>query len=144
MARPLPAQPVAGGIDDAGDDGPDRARVLFLWRRLAVALLLFAPLGDLSIALTLAPSLRFAGWQWVMLALTAPVATWCAWPFHRKALAAARHGASSMDTLVSLGVLAATGLYDISVRAGAETVAEFRGASRLLGERFFAAEGTDA
>src|SRR6185437_14832872 len=52
---------------------------------------------------------RFAGWQWVLVALTVPVALWAAWPFHRAALANARHGACSMDTLVSLGVIAACG-----------------------------------
>jgi heavy metal translocating P-type ATPase len=73
-----------------------------------VALLLGTPMGDLSITLALVPSLRFPAWQWVLLAMALPVATWCAWPFHHKALSAARHGASSMDTLVSLGVVAAT------------------------------------
>jgi P-type Cu+ transporter len=83
-------------------------QVRYLWRRLVVALLLGAPLADLSITMALVPSLRFAGWQWVLLAMTAPVVTWCAWPFHRKALVNARHGSSSMDTLVSLGIAAAT------------------------------------
>ena len=43
------------------------------------------------------------------VAMTLPVAVWCAWPFHRKAVIAARHGGSSMDTLVSLGIVAASG-----------------------------------
>ncbi len=86
----------------------DEARVRDLWRRLAVALLLGTALMDLSFTLVLVPSLRFPGWQWVLLALTVPVVTWCAWPFHHKAYAAARHGGSSMDTLVSLGVTAAS------------------------------------
>lgn len=92
--------------EDVADSGPDQVRLL--WRRLAVALLLGVPLADFSFSLTLVPSLRFAGWQWVVLAMTAPVVMWCAGPLHRKALSAARHGASSMDTLVSLGVVAAT------------------------------------
>ena len=87
----------------------DDDRVRDLWRRLVVALLLGTPLADLSITLVLVPSLRFPGWQWVLLAMTVPVVAWCAWPFHRKAVIAARHGASSMDTLVSLGILAAAG-----------------------------------
>jgi Cu+-exporting ATPase len=90
---------------DAGDAGPERVRAL--WRRLVVALLVGAPLADLSVTLALVPSLRFSGWQWVLLAMTLPVVTWCAWPFHRKAFTAARHGTSSMDTLVSLGIIAA-------------------------------------
>lgn len=81
-----------------------------LWRRLIVAVVLCAPLGDLSLALVLAPTLRFTGWQWVLLAMTVPVAAWCAWPFHRSALATLRLGGTSMDTLVSIGVLAASGL----------------------------------
>lgn len=87
---------------------PDQGRVRYLWRRLVVALLLGAPLADLSITTALVPSLRFTGWQWVLLAMTVPVATWCAWPFHRQALVNARHGSSSMDTLVSLGIVAAS------------------------------------
>ncbi|HVV12001.1 heavy metal translocating P-type ATPase [Amycolatopsis sp.] len=95
--------------DDA--DPADRQaaeRVRGLWRRLVVALLVGVPMADLSFTLALVPSLRFPGWPWLVLALTAPVVGWCAWPFHRKAIVAARHGGSSMDTLVSLGIIAAT------------------------------------
>ena len=60
------------------------------------------------IALAMVPAWQFAGWQWVSLALTLPVVTWGAWPFHRTTLKNARHGAASMDTLVSIGVTAAT------------------------------------
>ena len=69
----------------------------------------FVPLSDLSVTMWLFPGYRFTGWQWVLIALTAPVALWAAWPFHRAALTNARHGACSMDTLVSLGVVAACG-----------------------------------
>src|SRR6202035_5815900 len=78
-------------------------------RRLFVALVFFVPLTDLSLMLSLIPSLRFAGWQWLLVGCAAPVALWCAWPFHRAALKNARHGAASMDTLVSLGIIAACG-----------------------------------
>ena len=81
----------------------------YLRRRLILALVFFVPLSDLSIMLSLFPAYRFAGWQWVLVALAAPVALWAAWPFHRAALKNARHGACSMDTLVSLGVVAACG-----------------------------------
>ncbi|ASU80572.1 copper-translocating P-type ATPase [Actinopolyspora erythraea] len=91
---------------DAPAGGDPAERVRYLWRRLVVALLCGVPLADLSITLALAPSLRFPGWPWVLLALTLPVATWCAWPFHRQALVQARHGTTSMDTLVSIGILA--------------------------------------
>ena len=69
----------------------------------------FVPLTDLSIVLSVFPWSRFPGWQWFLLVLAAPVATWAAWPFHQAALRQARHFSSSMDTLVSLGILAACG-----------------------------------
>ena len=84
----------------------DHARKL--WRRLIVAVLLFVPVADLSVTFTVLPNWRFAGWQWLLLGLALPVVGWAAWPFHRAALTKARHGASSMDTLVSLGIVAAT------------------------------------
>jgi P-type Cu+ transporter len=93
----------------AGGGGPDAARVAYLRRRLIVALIFFIPLSDLSVLLSLFPAYRFPGWQWVLVALAAPVAGWAAWPFHQAALTNARHGSFSMDTLVSLGVTAACG-----------------------------------
>ena len=93
---------------DAAGSG-DAARVAYLWRRLAVALVFFVPLGDLSVLQSLFPAFRFPGWQWVLVAMAVPVAGWAAWPFHRAALKSARHGSTSMDTLVSLGILAACG-----------------------------------
>ena len=75
-----------------------------LRRRLVVASILTAPV----LVLSMVPSWQFAGWQWIVAALAAPVVSWAAWPFHRAAFRAARHGASTMDTLVSLGVVAAT------------------------------------
>jgi cation-transporting P-type ATPase A/B/Cu+-exporting ATPase len=101
--RAAPIEP-----DKLGRDDPTDAPVRYLLRRLVVALLLGMPLGDLSMTVVLLPSSRFPGWQWVLLAMTVPVVTWCAWPFHRKAVVAARHGSTSMDTLVSLGITAAT------------------------------------
>ena len=83
-------------------------RVRYLGRRLVVAGLLFMPLGDASIAFWLVPSLRFPGWQLILLALAAPILTWAAWPFYQAAIRNARHGTATMDTLVSLGIAAAT------------------------------------
>jgi cation-transporting P-type ATPase A/B/Cu+-exporting ATPase len=101
-----PGQPPAQG----GQEDDEAARhAAYLRRRLIVALVFFIPLTDLSLVLSLVPSMRFAGWQWLLVGCAAPVALWCAWPFHRAALKNARHGSSSMDTLVSLGVLAASG-----------------------------------
>ena len=89
--------------------GADGGQAGYLRRRLILALVFFVPLSDLSIMLSLFPAYRFAGWQWVLVVLAAPVALWAAWPFHRAALKNARHRACSMDTLVSLGVVAACG-----------------------------------
>ena len=74
-----------------------------------MALVFFVPLSDLSVLLSLFPSFRFPGWQWVLVVLAAPVVVWAAWPFHQAALRNARHGSVSMDTLVSLGITAACG-----------------------------------
>ena len=80
-----------------------------LKRRLYLALVFFIPLTDASIVLSLFGWARFPGWQWVLVALAAPVATWAAWPFHRAALKNALHRTTTMDTLVSIGILAACG-----------------------------------
>ena len=101
------ARPPAGPA--TGADGSDAEHAGYLKRRLILALVFFVPLSDLSILLSLFPAFRVPGWQWVLIALTAPVAGWAAWPFHRAALRNARHGALTMDTLVSLGIMAACG-----------------------------------
>jgi Cu+-exporting ATPase len=101
---PAPIDPVP--IDPVAIDAATARR---LRRRLVLALVFFVPLTDLSIVLSVFPWSRFPGWQWLMVALAAPVATWAAWPFHAAALKQARHLSSSMDTLVSLGILAACG-----------------------------------
>ncbi|MDO4901254.1 cation-translocating P-type ATPase [Actinomyces sp.] len=86
-----------------GQSQADRAA--YLGSRLIVCLVLSIPV----MALSMLPTLQFTGWQWVVAALALPVATWGAWPFHRAAFRALRHGTFTMDTLVSLGVIAATG-----------------------------------
>ena len=73
--------------------------------RALVSLALSVPV----MAVSMVPALQLYGWQWAVAAMALPVATWGAWPFHKAALQALRHGASTMDTLVSLGVVAATG-----------------------------------
>jgi heavy metal translocating P-type ATPase len=98
---------LAAGSGDSGS--ADDARVRYLRRRLVVALVLFIPLSDVSVLLSLFPAYRFAGWQWVLVVLAAPVAGWAAWPFHAAAARGLRHGALTMDTLVSLGIAAACG-----------------------------------
>lgn len=99
------AAPVAADADPNETSAPDRARMLL--RRLAVAAVLTVPLSNLAIVLALVPGLRFPGWEWLCVALAIPVVFWSAWPFHAATIRNLRHGAFSMDTLVSLGVLAA-------------------------------------
>ncbi len=113
----------AGDSAAAGAPGADASRVSYLRRRLLIALVFFVPLSDLSVLLSLFPSFRFAGWQWVLIALALPVAGWAAWPFHAAALKQARHGSTSMDTLVSLGIIAACGwsLYAMFVLDSGQT-----------------------
>jgi P-type Cu+ transporter len=82
---------------DEGD--PARGPLL----RLAVAAALSAPLA----AIAMIPPLQFAGWEWVALGLAAPVVLWAGWPFHRAAFLNLRRRAATMDTLVSMGTLAA-------------------------------------
>jgi len=114
--------------------GPGDDQVGYLRRRLMLALIFFVPLSDLSVTLSLFPAYRFAGWQWVLVVLAAPVALWAAWPFHRAALKNARHRACSMDTLVSLGVVAACGwsvyaMFHLDRRSGASAWQELTRAS---------------
>ncbi|GGR19617.1 heavy metal translocating P-type ATPase [Streptomyces netropsis] len=82
---------------DASDRAEASART-----RLLVTALLSVPV----LVLSMAPALQFRNWQWLCFALATPVAVWGAWPFHDKALRGLRHAAATMDTLVSLGVLA--------------------------------------
>ncbi|WP_311209011.1 MULTISPECIES: heavy metal translocating P-type ATPase [unclassified Aeromicrobium] len=72
-------------------------------RRAVVSAVLSLPV----LVLSMVPATQFTGWQWVALALATPVVTWGAWPFHRATATNARHGAATMDTLVSVGVGAA-------------------------------------
>ncbi|MCA5922673.1 heavy metal translocating P-type ATPase [Curtobacterium oceanosedimentum] len=95
----VPAPPVAAD-DDAAPAQADPIR-----RRLVVSAVLAVPV----VLLSMVPALQFPDWQWLALTLAAPVAVWGALPFHRAAWVNARHGAATMDTLVSVGVLAAFG-----------------------------------
>ncbi len=78
-------------------------------RALRDRLIWSAVLSVPVIALAMVPAFQFAYWQWYSLALAAPVVLWAAWPFHRAALANLRHGAATMDTLISMGTLTAFG-----------------------------------
>ena len=97
----LPAPP-ASAEDDHDHDPPD-TELVSLRQRLIGSIVLAVPV----ILLSMIPALQFTYWQWASLALAAPVVVWGAWPFHRAAWINLRHGAATMDTLISLGVSAA-------------------------------------
>jgi len=83
---------------------PDRdTEAASWWQRLAVSAVLTAPV----IAMSMIAVLQFDNWQWISLALASPVVVWGGWPYHRAAWANLRHGAATMDTLISVGVGAA-------------------------------------
>ncbi|CAN5129508.1 hypothetical protein BH18ACT4_BH18ACT4_00120 [soil metagenome] len=88
----------AGGEDEIDGSRPLRVRLI-------TSLVLTVPV----IALAMIPALQFDAWQWLSLTLAAPVVTWGAWPFHKAAWTNLRHATATMDTLISIGVLAAFG-----------------------------------
>ena len=99
----LPTPPSA---DESGPTDDPRDRELAALRtRLIVSAILSVPV----IAMAMVPALQFDNWQWLSLTLAAPVVVWGGLPFHRAAWANLRHGAATMDTLVSVGTLAAFG-----------------------------------
>ncbi|MEU8744729.1 heavy metal translocating P-type ATPase [Streptomyces parvulus] len=98
--EPPPGDEAEESGPDAADPGPDALRT-----RLTVSALLAAPV----VLLAMVPALQFDNWQWLSLTLAAPVVVWGGLPFHRAAWTNVRHGAATMDTLVSLGTLAAFG-----------------------------------
>ncbi|CAL9450590.1 heavy metal translocating P-type ATPase [Streptomyces sp. enrichment culture] len=95
-------EPAAAEPEEPSRDDPEMAS---LRHRLLVSALLAVPV----VLLAMVPALQFDHWQWLSLTLAAPVVVWGGWPFHRAAFTNVRHGASTMDTLVSLGTLAAFG-----------------------------------
>ncbi|HEX6425563.1 MAG TPA: heavy metal translocating P-type ATPase [Acidimicrobiales bacterium] len=100
------ARPAGGGIregDAAGEDGDDETAPLRT--RFLTSAALTLPV----VVMAMTPALQFTNWQWLSLTLAAPVVVWGALPFHRAAWANARHGAATMDTLISVGVSAAFG-----------------------------------
>jgi P-type Cu+ transporter len=103
------ARPVAAGTHHHEASGS-------LPIRLAAAAALTAPL----VLLAMVPPLQFSGWEWVALGLATPVVFWSGLGFHRAALASARHAAATMDTLISIGTLAAWGWSAVVLLAGVE------------------------
>ncbi|MEV5101491.1 heavy metal translocating P-type ATPase [Streptomyces massasporeus] len=94
--EPAPPARETGPSEEADDLRPLR-------ERLITAVVLSVPV----VAMAMAPALQFEYWQWLSLTLAAPVVTYAAWPFHKAAFTNARHGAATMDTLISVGTSAA-------------------------------------
>ncbi|NSC20858.1 copper-translocating P-type ATPase [Streptomyces albus subsp. chlorinus] len=112
-APPAPARTQAGSASGPGGndgqagnaekDAERDAGLATLRQRLVGSAVLSVPV----IVLAMVPAVQFTYWQWLSLVLAGPVVVWGAWPFHRAAWKNARHGAATMDTLVSVGTLAA-------------------------------------
>jgi P-type Cu+ transporter len=115
LPEPPPETEAAAEADGRPSDGDEVA----LRQRLVISLLLAVPV----VVLAMVPALQFRDWQWLSLTLAAPVAVWGAWPFHRATLVNARHGAVTMDTLISVGVTAsfAWSLYALFFGTAGET-----------------------
>ena len=94
---------------DATDSGSELALADDPTRSLRQRLVISAVLTVPVVAMAMVEALQFTYWQWLSLTLAAPVVIWGAWPFHRAAWVNLRHGTSTMDTLISLGTLAALG-----------------------------------
>ena len=86
------------------NSAPPPDKLAALKKRVLVSALFTVPV----VVLSMVPLTQFPGWQWVVFALTLPVAIWGAWPFHRAAWVNLVHRAATMDTLVSIGVIAAS------------------------------------
>ncbi|MFE3018033.1 heavy metal translocating P-type ATPase [Streptomyces sp. NPDC059256] len=102
--KPAPTHGTTGGPGD-GDQEPEEEdrELVTLRQRMITAVTLSIPV----IAMAMIPALQFQYWQWLSLTLAAPVVTYAGWPFHRAAWKNLRHGAATMDTLVSVGTSAA-------------------------------------
>ncbi|TDC35026.1 heavy metal translocating P-type ATPase [Kribbella albertanoniae] len=97
--------PAPAGTEPAEGSPEEVDPTRSLRQRLLISLALTVPV----IAMAMIPALQFTSWQWLSLTLAAPVVAWGAWPFHKAAFTNLRHGASTMDTLISVGTLAALG-----------------------------------
>ncbi len=123
--------PASRRTTDAGEPAVEVDPVAALRQRLLVSAVLSVPV----IAMGMAPALQFTNWQWLSLTLAAPVVVWGAWPFHKAAWTNLRHGTTTMDTLVSLGTLAALGWSVYALFWGTAGVAGMTHPFRLTIER---------
>ena len=102
---PAPPPPQAESQDEDPEEAAQRVESDQLRQRVLICAVLTVPV----VLLATVPALQFRFWQWLSLTLAAPVVVWGGWPFHRAAVLNARHRAATMDTLISVGVLAALG-----------------------------------
>ncbi|MDQ3481450.1 MAG: cation transporter, partial [Actinomycetota bacterium] len=136
-AAKLPHAPGTESLEAPADDEGER-ELARLRRRLIVAAVLSLPI----LALAMIPPLQFDYWQWLSLQLATPVILWAGWPFHRAAWQNLRHATATMDTLVSLGTLAAytwsvvalffLGAGEPSMRMGFELIPEQGGGTEEI------------
>lgn len=103
--EPAPLRTASSNDSDSGEGHDEDSATASLRQRLIISAILATPV----VVLSMIPAIQFTHWQWLALTLSAPVAIWGAWPFHRAAWLNLRHGGTTMDTLVSVGVLAALG-----------------------------------
>ncbi|MER7958770.1 heavy metal translocating P-type ATPase [Streptomyces sp. NPDC096030] len=101
--EPAPPHAESGGEEGPTDEEKADEELRPLSQRLITAVVLAVPV----IAMAMIPALQIEYWQWLSLTLAAPVVVYAAWPFHRAAWTNARHGAATMDTLISVGTIAA-------------------------------------
>jgi Cu+-exporting ATPase len=127
-------EPPRRQVDPSGAAGSTESvedpEVASLRRRLIISTALTVPV----LVLAMIPPLQFDNWQWLSLTLAAPVVVWGAWPFHRAAWTNLRHGAATMDTLISVGVLAAFGWSLYALFLGDAGMPGMRMTFRLLPE----------
>jgi Cu+-exporting ATPase len=127
--RQADAETLVGAVERAGYRAavPADTSVAPLRRRLLAAAILTLPV----VLLGMVTPLQFGGWEWVALALTTPIVAWGGWSFHRAAVANLRHGGVTMDTLVSLGTLAAWGWSTVVLLAGLDADTYFEVAAAI-------------
>ena len=128
---PAPPRPTENRSGASGSNEPvEDPEVASLRRRLIISMVLTVPV----LVLAMVAPLQFDNWQWLSLTLAAPVVVWGAWPFHRAAWTNLRHGAATMDTLLSVGVLAAFGWSLYALFFGDAGMPSMRMTFRLLPE----------
>jgi len=117
LIRTVEATGYTAALPHADDDAAGEEEARALRRRLLVAVVLAVPL----VVLAMVSAAQFSGWEWVALALSAPIVLWSGWPFHRAAAMNARHAMATMDTLISIGTLAALGWSTVVLLGGLDS-----------------------